>query len=1475
MASKKPTHSSTFRASAPSIAQAKKQTDRRPGDDRAWHSLGLAYLRQERVDDAAAAFARAVELAPDTPEYREWIGHTLFLKRENDAALGHLDHAQQQRPDSLFALTTRARIHLDWAQGGRAAEYARRAADLVPQNTEIQALLAQALHLDHQYGAAIECFKRLCKQEPRHYQHWNNLGNVYRDLARIDEAIECYRKASELAPRDPLPFSNWITCLHYDPKAKREDISQLALEWQSRFAPSHPPARPVPADRRPNKQLRIGMLSDGFRQHPVGKMIVRCLENLSSVEFELFAYTSNGARDPLTDRIRGMSQQWLPVQHLSDDELAQRIRDDAIDIFFDLSGHNAGTRMRAVAMRPAPLIVKWVGGLINTTGVEAIDYLLSDPIETPSGDDALYSEKLIRMPGDYIVFDPPSYAPDVGELPARQNGYVTLGCFNNPSKLNDVTLAEWAKILHALPDARLMLKGRAYAHSEFCDHIYALFRDNGIERERLVLEGPGDNREMLQAYNRVDIALDPWPYSGGLTTCEGFLMGVPVVTLPGPTFAGRHSATHLINAGMPELVTSSWEEYRDRVVELARDLDNLATIRRLLRDVLLQSPVCDGEQFAQHFTIAMRAIWTRYCDDKPPAALTLDATGQAFFDNSTEPALLTHPQAVVKSESEFDWSFQGKIIAVDNGGRLLERADIARLLDQGALELVVFDPASNAKNTLKPDAAVHYYANNGLGDGQPRTLHACLDPAMSSVLDPLPAEQIEDDQQAQSNQVLTTLPFQTLALDDISGLPRLEWLVLDHLSNSADILEHGREVLKDTLLIQARVVFQPTHVRQPNLAELQHWASRNGFRLYRMHEPRHRGHMPDSVSEEQKQESELVSADALFLPDRSRIRALDENQRMKLAFLLHHIYGLKDAAYDLLKPLNGEAERYLQSANKPAPTAIVEADNTPDNASFFARAMRDMTIVNGPLKRRAHGLPGPLIISLTSYPARFGTLHLTLLSLLAQTVAPDRIVLWVAHTDRSALPESVAQLAASGLEIRYCEDLRSYKKIVPTVRSYPDAYIATADDDIYFPPTWLEELVDNTSPGSKVIAAHRIHRIQLDENAGIAPYQQWSWNYSTSRQAHELNFPTSGAGILFPPNCFHEDMTQDSAFFELCPTGDDIWLYWMARMRRYRFSHTGRQGFVMWPESQSESLFSHNIAGANDEQLSRMVERYGLPFRNQKPGDSAAQRRRGGKRKPAAKKSRISSAANCHAYDNSKSELTPLATGFELNVADKKILYTYIRKNACTSFKKLFVNESHARISEGGDEFTFMAQNHAVRSLKNLDHDYRIVVLRDPIERVYSLFKNKFIQRNGHEDIFRNYYDLTRQSAEDASFTDFVTTYLAQPWQKRDPHTYAQRDHLLPISYNCVIMMEELSSSMRDLLGTTVSNQYFEKRINSSSDAKVIEGNFHDMPADALRRIYMEEESMPSLESLVSDEARTQLRLLYSRDFDLLSQIES
>lgn len=898
-----------------SLPQARKQTQLAPSDPNAWLALGRVLAEQKDWENAREALEQAKSLRPDHCEINDWLGYTLYNQEELQESIKYLEKQIPDSSKSCFCLKTLAHIYTKKNDYTKALGYAQEAYSKDPKDIstlETLALLHESLH---DYEEALRINKEAIDSNPRNFSPWNNAGNNLRDLGLLNDAYKYYHHASKLKISDPAPYSNYLTALHYDPYANRDEITRFAKSWEKRYAPKAEKltSQSIVYDRSHCRNLTIGLLSDGLRKHPVGKMIVRCLENLSSSQMTLVAYTSSDVNDSLTRRIEFLTQKWSPIRHLSDDDLIQQIRDDEVDILIDLSGHNAGTRMRAIAMQPAPLIVKWVGGLINTTGVQAIDYLISDHVETPEGEDEYYTEKLIRLPDDYIVFDPPAKLPALSALPAKQNGYITLACFNNPTKLNDVTLKQWASIMHELPHSRLLLKGRPYTSKSFCERLYTTLEAEGIDRERLIIEGPGSNYEMLDAYNRADIALDPWPYSGGLTTCESFIMGVPVITLPGPTFAGRHSATHLVHAGMPELVVNSWEEYRARVIELASDLDSLGTIRQHLRDVLLQSPVCDGPRFAQHFTDAMRAIWQRYCDDKAPAALTFNKDGEVRFEDEDAPVEIHYAEAP-EDDSEFQWQFEGKLIAVDNGGQLLESDVIRQLLQREALELIAFDPSSQALDTsLKQHTGVHYYPNTTLGDGQPGQLHACLDPKLSATLPPL-GDKYQPEAIRKGSQVLTQLPLNTVALDSIQGLPAIDWLVLDDLNDATAILDNGTQALKDTLLLQVKVAFQPTHERQPNLAEIQHWASRNGFRFYRLHEPQHRSHLPEEVPETQRQATELTSADALLLPSHARMEALSDNQRTRLAFLLHTMYGIKDITYNLLE--NSEDQKslsYLQA----------------------------------------------------------------------------------------------------------------------------------------------------------------------------------------------------------------------------------------------------------------------------------------------------------------------------------------------------------------------------------------------------------------------------------------------------------------------------------------------------------------------------------------------------------------------------------
>lgn len=836
-------------------------------------------LRTGRYHDALIRATKVLFHAPDNAQAHYYASHVHYALKQQEHALEQIELALKKQPDDLYYLFHKATILVELFR----------------------------------HPEAIPIYDRLLQQVSNNSKILNNAGNLYRDLGELKRAQDLYKRAIPLAGNDSLPYSNYLSCLHYDPDATPEAIHQVCLEWENHFPLVSTPIRPCASNNAPDKVLKIGMISSGFNGHPVGRMITSALEHLPKYAFELVFYSGSGKVDEITRRFQAMGR-YEVITHLSDEELEARIREDQLDILIDLAGHNSGNRMRVMAMTPAPIQIKWVGGLINTTGLSSIDYLISDAIETPAGVDPFYTEKLIRMPGDYICYEIPGYAPSVKPLPALRNGHITLGCFNNPTKVNSVLLRHWAELMHQLPESRLFLKGHYYTCKELCHRITTQLQDLGIASERVRIEGPSVHRELLECYNEVDIALDPWPYSGGLTTCEAFAMGVPVVTLPGPTFAGRHSATHLINAGMPELVTHDWDEYCDRVVELASDLDSLATIRSHLRDILQQSPVCDAATFAGHLNDVFRAIWQRYTEGKQPAALSFNTQDELLFEGENTPVQLQHPEAPPEPKDDsFHWEFDGRVIAIDQGAQLLDIPVIQQMLAAGTLELIAFDPGSRLlKHPMRQAKGVHYYPNLLLGKGMPATLYACQSPDLSGTLKPLDVSFLSEKLK-QSLSVIAELPVNTLALDKVNELPCVDWLLLDDLNNSLDVLEQGTASLKDTLLLHADLAFQPTHEHQPSFTEISHWAARHGFRFYCFNGEKHRTPVPQNIIGANHYANELLGATALFIPTQERLTTLSDSQRIKLAFIADTAYGLEGLSYEVLSDSSPAiAERYIQ-----------------------------------------------------------------------------------------------------------------------------------------------------------------------------------------------------------------------------------------------------------------------------------------------------------------------------------------------------------------------------------------------------------------------------------------------------------------------------------------------------------------------------------------------------------------------------------
>lgn len=294
-------------------------------------------------------------------------------------------------------------------------------------------------------------------------------------------------------------------------------------------------------------------------------------------------------------------------------KIAEKIAEENIDILIDLSGYGDTGELPVLAFRPAPVQVKWVGMQSTTTGLDEVDFFITDRWETPDGFERFYSERLLRLDDGYVCYTPPPGAAPVSMLPALANGHVTFGCFNNVMKITDSTLSLWARIFERLPTARMILRCPQFSETSNVERFLARAGAAGLAPARLDLRGHAKHPEFLATYREVDIALDPFPYTGGLTTCEALFMGVPVVTLAGETFAGRHSTSHLSNVGLEDWVTTTKTDYLQRAIAATEDLDGLAHLRETLRARVLDSPLCDAPRFGRSLGKALRSAWRMYC----------------------------------------------------------------------------------------------------------------------------------------------------------------------------------------------------------------------------------------------------------------------------------------------------------------------------------------------------------------------------------------------------------------------------------------------------------------------------------------------------------------------------------------------------------------------------------------------------------------------------------------------------------------------------------------------------------------------------------------------------------------------------------------------------------------------------------------------------------------------------------------------
>jgi predicted O-linked N-acetylglucosamine transferase (SPINDLY family) len=549
---------------------------------RCQRNLGRLLLAEGRNDEALQCCREVLTLEPESASSHFELGNALM-------ACGHIDEAMERfaRATKLDPTDARGHVNLGFAlrSGGRFEESAR-------------------------------SFRQALKIDPELVEAHNNLGVVLQMQGELEPAMKAFERALMFAPSELYIQSNYLTCLNYQHEAVPEKVFEQHRRWAelvqgADWTKSAVDEGQLDSERR----LRIGYVSADLRYHSVAFFITPIIERHDREKFEITCYANVATPDAETQRIRELSDHWRDITSMSNAEAADLIRFDGIDILVDLSGHTLGNRLPVFARKPAPVQVTYVG-YPNTTGLDTVDYRLTDVMTDPPGwGEHLHSEELIRFDDGFLCFQPLQSCPDIREVAAsdRSDGFV-FGSFNELLKVTAPTVIAWCDILERVAGSQLTIKGTTLEDEGTRQRVRDRFSERGIDPARLRLIGrTATLEEHLELYNGIDVALDTFPYNGTTTTCEALWMGVPVVTQCGRSHASRVGLSLLTQVGLDDLVTDNAEDYVERAVGLADDHGRRRQLRGELRDRMRDSSLMDAERFTRKLEAAYRDMWRRAC----------------------------------------------------------------------------------------------------------------------------------------------------------------------------------------------------------------------------------------------------------------------------------------------------------------------------------------------------------------------------------------------------------------------------------------------------------------------------------------------------------------------------------------------------------------------------------------------------------------------------------------------------------------------------------------------------------------------------------------------------------------------------------------------------------------------------------------------------------------------------------------------
>jgi predicted O-linked N-acetylglucosamine transferase (SPINDLY family) len=617
-----------------------------PQHSMALNGLSALYAAGGNVTQAVTYCRRAAELSPRSRDVRYNLG--VLLQKSGDLSAAQVEFEQARNLDPSFAPaylglgvlmcdarnydmaleyfaaarkineTAQVCIHMahTYKMMGRAddagAFYAR-ALECDPLNVQACNDLGSLYMKVFKFEEALDLFERALISAPNDARVLGNIASIYNMAGQSESALATYQRAIALMPYNPVFYNNLMLAMVYAPGVTPAQITQTAQEFGAKLANYQRRSRKLSVDRNPDRRLRIGYVSGDFRKHSVSYFIKPLLAAHDRAGFELFAYANQVRGDDVTEGLKPLFDVWRDIDGIGDDAVADMVEADRIDILIDLSGHTDGNRLMMFARKPAPVQITWLG-FPATTGMSAMDYRITDiHAEPPGQGDDLSVEKLWRLPHIFCCYSGAGRPVEMSAVPPHaENGFITFGCFNNFGKVTDEALRAWAEILRRVPGSKLMLEVAGLESPRLQANIRSRLQGAEMPQQSVsVIRRRPENQFVL--YNRIDIALDPFPCNGGTTSMDTLWMGVPLVTLAGGHFVSRMGVTILTNAGQGDLIARNIDEYIEKAVKLAGDHARLKDMRMNLRAKLEASPVMDARAFARDMEDAYRGMWRAFC----------------------------------------------------------------------------------------------------------------------------------------------------------------------------------------------------------------------------------------------------------------------------------------------------------------------------------------------------------------------------------------------------------------------------------------------------------------------------------------------------------------------------------------------------------------------------------------------------------------------------------------------------------------------------------------------------------------------------------------------------------------------------------------------------------------------------------------------------------------------------------------------